>query len=230
LLILALPIVLPVSAPGISILFGVPLMTISAQLMLGYGRAWIPGPLDRARRLRGHGGSALPVLRRFERMVRPRASWLADEWAKIPPGADRLVLATIITLPIPLGHVAPGTAICWLALGLMKHDGVVIFRPDRTQSRARATSMPSGGVFQPGGVRALASSMSRPQSLRHGRCDLGDEIACCTAIVRHDPSPTGRRALQLRPYPRSASVEEGRILPPAHIRAQLRCGLIPAAL
>jgi hypothetical protein len=33
-------------------------------------------------------------------------------------------------------------------------------RPNRTQPRARATSMPSGGVFQPGGVRALASSMS----------------------------------------------------------------------
>jgi hypothetical protein len=60
LLILALPMVLPVPAPGISILFGVPLMMISAQLMPGYGRAWIPGPLaplDCARRLRGHGGS-----------------------------------------------------------------------------------------------------------------------------------------------------------------------------
>jgi hypothetical protein len=33
LLILALPMVLPVSAPGISILFGMPLMMISAQLM-----------------------------------------------------------------------------------------------------------------------------------------------------------------------------------------------------
>jgi hypothetical protein len=26
----------------------------------------------------------------------------------------------------PAGHVAPGTAICLLALGLMEHDGVVI--------------------------------------------------------------------------------------------------------
>jgi hypothetical protein len=32
----------------------------------------------------------------------------------------------IITLPVPLGHVAPGTAICLLALGLMERDGVVI--------------------------------------------------------------------------------------------------------
>jgi len=32
----------------------------------------------------------------------------------------------IITLPVPLGHVALGTAICLLALGLMEHDRVVI--------------------------------------------------------------------------------------------------------
>jgi hypothetical protein len=35
-------------------------------------------------------------------------------------------LNQIITLPIPLGHVAPGTAICLLALGLMERDGIVI--------------------------------------------------------------------------------------------------------
>ena len=29
-------------------------------------------------------------------------------------------------LAVPLGHVALGTAICLLALGLMEHDGVVI--------------------------------------------------------------------------------------------------------
>jgi hypothetical protein len=63
---------------------------------------------------------------RFERLVRPRASWLANDWAKIPIGLICLVLAMIITLPIPLGHVAPGTAICLLALGLMERDGVVI--------------------------------------------------------------------------------------------------------
>jgi hypothetical protein len=58
--------------------------------------------------------------------VRPRALWLANDWAKIPVGLVCLVLAMIITLPIPLGHTAPGTAICLLALGLMERDGVVI--------------------------------------------------------------------------------------------------------
>ena len=39
LLILALPMVLPVPMPGISVLFGVPLMIISIQLALGGSRA-----------------------------------------------------------------------------------------------------------------------------------------------------------------------------------------------
>ena len=55
-----------------------------------------------------------------------RAAWLATDWTKIPIGLICLLLAAIITLPIPLGHVAPGTAICLLALGLMERDGVVI--------------------------------------------------------------------------------------------------------
>ena len=47
LLILALPMVPPVPAPGISVLFGVPLMIISAQLAQGGRRAWLPAVILR---------------------------------------------------------------------------------------------------------------------------------------------------------------------------------------
>ena len=129
-LVLALPMVLPIPAPGISVLFGVPLMIVSVQLMLGYRRAWLPARL--ARRSISRSDYAvivdrmLPAMQRFERAVRPRASWLANDWTRVPIGLICFVLATIITLPIPLGHVAPGTAICMLALGLMERDGVLV--------------------------------------------------------------------------------------------------------
>ena len=130
LLILALPMVLPVPAPGISVLFGVPLMIISAQLAVGGRRAWLPAFILRRSMARGDYVALLarmqPTVERFERLVRPRALWLANDWAKIPIGVICLVLALIITLPISLGHVAPGSAICLLALGLMERDGVVI--------------------------------------------------------------------------------------------------------
>ena len=130
LLILALPMVLPVPAPGISVLFGVPLMMISAQLALGGRRACLPGFILRQSVARADYLALVarmqPAMERFERIVRPRAFWLANDWAKIPIGVICLVLAMIITLPIPLGHVAPGSAICLLALGFMERDGVVI--------------------------------------------------------------------------------------------------------
>ncbi|HEY1432568.1 MAG TPA: exopolysaccharide biosynthesis protein [Stellaceae bacterium] len=68
----------------------------------------------------------LPTLRRLERIVRPRAGWLAGPWARIPVGIICLVLAIIIALPVPLGHVVPGTAISVLALGLIERDGIAI--------------------------------------------------------------------------------------------------------
>ena len=130
LLILASPMVLPVPAPGISVLFGVPLMIISAQLALGGRRAWLPAVILRQSMARTDYVALMarvrPAVEHFERIVRPRALWLANDWAKIPIGLTCLVLAMIITLPIPLGHVAPGTAICLLALGFMERDGVVI--------------------------------------------------------------------------------------------------------
>ena len=130
LLILALPMVLPVPAPGISVLFGIPLMMISAQLALGGRRAWLPAFILRQSMARADYVALVarmqPTVERFERIVRPRSFWLANDWAKIPIGLICLVLAMIITLPIPLGHVGPGTAICLLALGLMERDGVVI--------------------------------------------------------------------------------------------------------
>jgi hypothetical protein len=130
LVILALPMVLPVPLPGISVLFGIPLMIISAQLALGGRRVWLPAFILRQSMARTDYVALVarmqPAVERFERLVRPRAFWLANDWAKIPIGLICLVLAIIITLPIPLGHVAPGSAICLLALGLIERDGVVI--------------------------------------------------------------------------------------------------------
>jgi hypothetical protein len=130
LLVLALPMALPVPAPGISVLFGVPLIVISAQLALGYSRAWLPA------RLAGRSvprstfltivDRIVPTLRRLERIVRPRARWLAGPWARLPVGIICLVLAIIITLPVPMGHVVPGTAVSVLALGLIERDGIAI--------------------------------------------------------------------------------------------------------
>ena len=105
-------------------------MIISTQLTLGGRRAWLPAFILSRSIARADYVALVahmqPAVERFERFVRPRASWLASDWAKVPLGVICFVLAAVITLPIPLGHLAPGTAICLLALGLMERDGIVI--------------------------------------------------------------------------------------------------------
>lgn len=131
LLLLALPMAIPIPAPGLSVPFGACMVLISAQLAVGRDHAWIPERLAR----RSMEASAfakvvrnvLPTLRRLEKLVRPRKRWLAGDWMRIPVGVICLVLALIITLPIPLGHVVPGTAISLFSLGMMERDGVTVW-------------------------------------------------------------------------------------------------------
>lgn len=130
LLFLALPMVLPVPAPGISVAFGIPLILISAQLSIGRHHIWLPARLTRhsmsRSEFRAFVTRVLPPLRRLESVVRPRLPWLAADWTIAPVGVICLVLAVIITLPVPLGHMLPGAAICLLALGLIERDGVAV--------------------------------------------------------------------------------------------------------
>jgi len=80
LLILALPMVLPVPAPGISVLFGVPQKIISAQLAHGGRRAWLPAVILRQSIARADYAALMarlqPAVEHFEGIVRPRAPGL----------------------------------------------------------------------------------------------------------------------------------------------------------
>lgn len=130
LLVLALPMALPVPMPGISAAFGVPLIVISAQLLMGRRQAWLPSRFDRYSIARADlvaiVGRALPMLRSLERIVRPRVQWMAGPWMMAPIGAVCLLLAVIITLPVPFGNVVPGAAMSALALGLIERDGLAV--------------------------------------------------------------------------------------------------------
>ncbi len=130
LLVLALPMALPIPAPGVSVIFGIPLILISGQLLLGRRHAWLPERLARRSISRVDFvifvNQALPTLHFLERIVRPRLDWMAGDWVLIPVGAICLLLAIIITLPIPLGHMVPGAAISFLAVGVIERDGLAI--------------------------------------------------------------------------------------------------------
>ena len=126
----ATPNILPVALPGISAILGVPLILLTAQLMLGRRRPWLPAFVRRrslARRdFERFVGKVVPRLRRIETWIRPRYLILTGPVARRLIGAGGLVLATIICLPIPLGNAVPGLSLVLMAVGLLGRDGLAV--------------------------------------------------------------------------------------------------------
>ncbi|WP_432255511.1 exopolysaccharide biosynthesis protein [Limimaricola sp. AA108-03] len=125
-LLFALPNVLP-APPGLSAVLGLPLLYLCAQMMLGR-MPWLPAFIGE----RGMMFPAfvavvqrtVPILTRAERMLRPRAAWLVAPRSERMLGGLALILAIVVTLPIPLGNMLPAFAICLLALGVLERDGL----------------------------------------------------------------------------------------------------------
>ncbi|MCC7016419.1 MAG: exopolysaccharide biosynthesis protein [Rhodospirillales bacterium] len=128
-LVLALPMATPLSAiPGVSSVFGLPLVVVCAQLMLGYPRPLLPAALaERAVRREALARAveqADPWLARIERAVHPRLPALTGTAAERALGAVCVVMAVLLALPIPGANQPPAFAVALFAVALVERDGV----------------------------------------------------------------------------------------------------------
>ncbi|CAH1649886.1 MAG: exopolysaccharide biosynthesis protein [Chelatococcus sp.] len=127
LFIFAVPNVMP-APPGLSAILGLPLLFLSAQLMVGYSHPWLP-KIIAERSMRRQDFAVLmnklaPWIARSERLLKPRLSFFAITERFI--GLIALCLAIILFLPIPLGNMLPALAICFFALGILERDGIAV--------------------------------------------------------------------------------------------------------
>lgn len=125
LLLFALPNVLP-TPPGTSGILGLPLVYLSAQMMLGR-LPWLP-PLIANRSMSRDDfaqtiSRATPLLARAEKLLKPRLSFFVKDRAQNVIGAVCLLLAVVLMLPIPLGNMLPAVAISLISLGVLERDG-----------------------------------------------------------------------------------------------------------
>lgn len=128
-LVFATPNVLP-TPPGTSTVLAVPLLFITAQLMLGRSVLWLPRLITSRSVARADFARTVdrmvPWLVKVEKLLRPRLPFLIGPVADRLIGAACLLLAIILVLPIPLGNLLPALAIAAFAIGLIERDGIAV--------------------------------------------------------------------------------------------------------
>jgi len=127
---LALPNVLPVYLPGLSAVFGLPLVFVALQLVLGRHRLWLPKALlDRAisRPLVARMAAALaPWLARLERALKPRWPEIMGPVGERLAGLLAVLLGLLLSLPIPLTNIPLSAPLVLLGLALAEEDGLML--------------------------------------------------------------------------------------------------------
>ena len=114
--------------PGFSTIFGMPLVLIASQILIGRSRPWLPRWL-RERSLDGRTFSRIAsglerFLRRMELLARPRYWPMPRVVAERCVGLAVLLMAFVLVFPIPFGNWTPAVAAILVSLGLCKRDGL----------------------------------------------------------------------------------------------------------
>lgn len=146
--------------PGTSIFFAVPLMIVSAQMVLGRASPWFPARIDR----RGVRKTELERLiakiqgveARIERILKPRLASLTGPTATRVIGIVCFLLALLAAVPIPLFHMAPAAAILLFGLALIYRDGALVI----VAAVAAVLSLAVDALLVGSGVVALSYAAS----------------------------------------------------------------------
>lgn len=116
--------------PGTTLVLGLPLVLVSAQMVAGKKSAWLPRfVLEKSltpEQFRRLSASLTPRLKRMERFVQPRY------WPFYPSHDERvigllaLIMGIVVTLPIPFGNWFPALSTTLLGLALSERDGLFL--------------------------------------------------------------------------------------------------------
>jgi len=127
-LVLALPNALPgPMIPAFSVPFALAIGALGLQLALGFPMPRLPGWLKRLsvphERFRRFVLRTEPLLRRFERWLKPRSSGLTQGLGERLIGVALVALSVVLALPVPFGNAPIALSIMIIALGLLEGDG-----------------------------------------------------------------------------------------------------------
>lgn len=128
-----IPCCLPVPVPpGVPLIFSIPLMFLSFQMLIGLKSPWLPKWLSeksfKRLSLAYMVEKAAPILRKIEILLRPRLPFASTRNGERFIGFFIFFLSLVIALPLPIpfSNFVPGIGILVMSLGLLSKDGLVI--------------------------------------------------------------------------------------------------------
>ncbi|MEM6886026.1 MAG: exopolysaccharide biosynthesis protein [Verrucomicrobiota bacterium] len=126
--ILSLPSALPVPAPGYSTPFGILLVLLGTQLLVGRPRPWLPERALRKEVSKEFAGkifgAATQLLKWTERLIRPRMQWINSTAGRTFLGGIVIFMAALMILPIPMTNTFPAMVIFLIGVSLSEDDGL----------------------------------------------------------------------------------------------------------
>ena len=130
LVIIALPSALPIPAPGYSTPFGLVLLFLAVQLILGRQIPWLPARMLKGsmqlEMAQGFVKKGIPWLQRIEAITKPRFSHICTSLAgRIILGSAIALMAISMMIPVPLTNTIPAMGIFITAFGLIEDDGLI---------------------------------------------------------------------------------------------------------
>ncbi len=148
-LLLSLPSALPVPAPGYSTPFGIALVGLAVQMMMGRETPWLPAKVEEFELSAGAAakmlGAAIGFLSRIEHLVKPRGRWVQTRWGLFVPGLLVVLMGSLMILPIPGTNTAPAGTIFLIGVGMLEEDGLLI--SGATLLAAAAAALYGGAVY-----------------------------------------------------------------------------------
>lgn len=128
LLVLSLPSAMPVPAAGYSVPFGLLLLVLAAQMLIGKSRPVFPGRLERVKISQGFAkkliSGAAWIFSRLEWIIRPRLKWIGSAGGRVFMGGLVLAMAILMMIPIPMTNTFPAFVVFLIGIGLTEDDGL----------------------------------------------------------------------------------------------------------
>lgn len=116
--------------PPVGSLFGIPLMIFAGQMMLQWSAPWLPARIAKRSIARADLENVVkrgtPLMKRVERLCRPRLTVLLGPTGERLIGLLVLILAFVIALPGPGTNIPPGIVIAFLAIAIINRDGWLV--------------------------------------------------------------------------------------------------------